>query len=62
MEYLDRQGDHEVVESYTMLAVNADHHQLMARTHEPDPKLPADRQDKRSIVAIHLPPLDRWVL
>lgn len=38
----------EVVPSYTMLTINADHHPLMSRMHKPDPKLPPDQQDKRS--------------
>jgi putative SOS response-associated peptidase YedK len=42
----------EVVESYTMLTINADAHPLMNRMHKPDPKLPADQQDKRSVVPI----------
>ena len=44
----------ELHESYTMLTMNADHHPLMRRMHKPDPKLPADQQDKRSVVP--LPP------
>jgi putative SOS response-associated peptidase YedK len=51
----------EIVESYTMLTINADDHPLMSRMHKPDPKLPADRQDKRSVVAIELDDVDRWL-
>lgn len=47
----------EVLESYTMLTLNADAHPLMSRMHKPDPKLPPDQQDKRSVVA--LPP-EAW--
>lgn len=36
----------EVVESYTMLTLNADHHPLMNRMLKPDPKLGPDQQDK----------------
>jgi putative SOS response-associated peptidase YedK len=42
----------ELVESYTMLTLNADAHPLMSRMHKPDPKLPPDRQDKRSVVVL----------
>jgi putative SOS response-associated peptidase YedK len=42
----------EIHESYTMLTLNADSHPLMSRMHKPDPALPPDRQDKRSVVPI----------
>jgi len=45
-------GSGEIVESFTMLTLNADEHPLMARMHKPDPKIPADQQDKRSVVPI----------
>jgi putative SOS response-associated peptidase YedK len=48
-------------ESYTMLTLNADDHPLMSRMHKPDPKLPADQQDKRSVVAIELADVDAWL-
>jgi putative SOS response-associated peptidase YedK len=51
----------EIIESYTMLTINADHHPLMSRMHKPDPKLPPDRQDKRSVVAIELADVDAWL-
>ena len=51
----------EVVESYTMLTVNAGHHPTMNRMHKPDPKLPADQQDKRSVVAIEQGDVERWL-
>ncbi|MFC3147258.1 hypothetical protein [Piscinibacterium candidicorallinum] len=35
-----------------MLTFNADQHPLMSRMHKPDPKLPPDPQDKRSVIAI----------
>jgi putative SOS response-associated peptidase YedK len=49
------------LDSYTMLTVNADHHPLMRRMHKPDPRLPPERQDKRSVVAIELEDVDRWL-
>jgi putative SOS response-associated peptidase YedK len=51
----------EIVESYTMLTINADVHPIMRRMHKPDPKLGPDRQDKRSVVAIEVEEADRWL-
>ncbi len=51
----------EVVESYTMLTLNADAHALMRRMHKPDPKLGPDQQDKRSVVPIELGDVDQWL-
>jgi len=51
----------EIVESYTMLTINADDHPLMSRMHKPNPGLPAGQQDKRSVVAIELRDVDRWL-
>jgi len=51
----------EVHESYTMLTINADAHPLMRRMHKPDPKLPADQQDKRSVIPIELADVDQWL-
>lgn len=52
----------EVCESYTMLTINADAHPLMSRMHKPDPKLPPDQQDKRSVIAIEAEDVDAWLL
>lgn len=51
----------ELVESYTLLTLNADAHPLMRRMHKPDPKVGPDEQDKRSVVAIDLPDVDAWL-
>lgn len=51
----------EVVESYTMLTLNADACPLMSRMHKPDPRLGPDQQDKRSVVPIELAEVDRWL-
>ena len=51
----------EVHESYTMLTINADAHPLMRRMHKPDPKLAADKQDKRSVIPIEMGDVDRWL-
>lgn len=42
----------EIVPSYSMLTINCDGHPLLGRLHKPDPKLPADAQDKRSVVPL----------
>lgn len=51
----------ESIDSYTMLTINADAHPLMRRMHKPDPKLVADQQDKRSLVAIEFDDVDQWL-
>jgi putative SOS response-associated peptidase YedK len=51
----------EVVESYTMLTMNADAHPLMRRMHKPDPKLGPGQQDKRSVVPIERADVDTWL-
>ena len=51
----------EVVESYTMLTINADAHLLMGRMHRPDPKRPPNMQDKRSVVPIEAADVDAWL-
>ena len=51
----------EVVPSYTMLTQNCDGHPLLGLMHKPDPALPADRQDKRSVVAIERHQWDTWL-
>lgn len=45
-----------------MLTINADDHPIMSRMHKPDPKLPADQQDKRSVVAIEAGDVDQWLV
>ena len=47
----------EIVPNFTMLTVNCDGHPSLGRLHEPDPKLPADAQDKRSVVSLEP---DQW--
>ena len=55
------QATGEVVESYTMLTINADHHPLMSRMHKPDPAYGPDEQDKRSVIPIELRDADTWL-
>lgn len=51
----------EVVPNFTMLTTNCDGHPLLARLHKPDTTLPADRQDKRSLVQVDPANWDRWL-
>lgn len=51
----------EIVESYTMLTINADAHPLMNRMHKPEPSLGPDEQDKRSVVVIEPVDFDAWL-
>ena len=51
----------ELIESYTMLTMNADAHPLMRRMHKPDPKFGPSEQDKRSVVAIEAADFDAWL-
>lgn len=47
----------EIVPSYTMVTINCDGHTLLGRLHKPDPQLPPDAQDKRSVVPLEP---DEW--
>lgn len=51
----------EVIESYTMLTLNADDHPLMRRMHKPKADQPATAQDKRSVVPIEMGDVDQWL-
>lgn len=51
----------EPVASYTLLTQNCDGHPILALMHKPDPKLPADRQDKRTVVPIWEQDQDPWL-
>jgi len=44
-----------------MLTLNADRHPLMSRMHKPDPRLPPDQQDKRSVIPIEVGDVDQWL-
>ena len=48
----------ELIESYTMLTMNADAHPLMRRMHKPDPKFAPQEQDKRSAMVIEATDFD----
>jgi len=51
----------EVIPNYTMLTMNCDAHPLLKLFHKPDPKLPPDQQDKRSVVSIERVDWDMWL-
>jgi putative SOS response-associated peptidase YedK len=51
----------EIVESYTILTLNADEHPLMKRMHKPDHELAPHQQDKRSVVPIEFEDVDPWL-
>jgi len=51
----------EVVASYTMLTQNCDAHPLLNRFHKPDPSLPPQAQDKRSVIAIESRDWGAWL-
>lgn len=44
-----------------MLTQNCDAHPLLNVFHKPDPALPADKQDKRSVVPIEREHWDQWL-
>jgi putative SOS response-associated peptidase YedK len=46
-----------IVPNFTMLTVNCDGYALLERQHKPNPKLPVDAQDRRSILPLEP---DRW--
>lgn len=64
--WIDRKTG-EAHESYTMLTLGANGHPLMGRMHKPelDPAtkqpLPADQQDKRSVIPIERGDVDLWL-
>jgi putative SOS response-associated peptidase YedK len=51
----------ELVPSYTLITCNCDGHPLLGRLHKPDPNLPQDAQDKRSVVALEPADWATWL-
>lgn len=51
----------EIVPSYSMITINCDGHPLLGRLHKPDPKLPDDAQDKRSVVPLEPAQWQAWL-
>jgi putative SOS response-associated peptidase YedK len=54
-------GTGEVTFSHTMLTVNCDQHPILRHMHKPDPKLPDDQQDKRTVAVLERDQLDVWL-
>ncbi len=54
-------GTGEVVSNYTLLTCNCDGHPLLSRLHKPDPNLPPDAQDKRSVVHVDPTNWETWL-
>jgi hypothetical protein len=44
-----------------MLTQNCDDHPLLSLMHKPDPALPPDAQDKRSVIPIERKDWDTWL-
>jgi putative SOS response-associated peptidase YedK len=51
----------EVFESYSMLTQNCDAHPLLNRFHKPEPDLPSDKQDKRTVVPLEVDEFRTWL-
>lgn len=51
----------EIVPNFTMLTTNCDSHPLLNRLHKPDPELPPDQQDKRSLAHVDPQDWERWL-
>lgn len=51
----------KIVESYTMLTINADEHPLMRRMRKPEPKVGPDQQDKRAVIPVEIDDVDDWL-
>ncbi len=51
----------ELVESYSMVTVNADRHPLLSRMHRANPERPSTQQDKRAIVPLAPSAFETWL-
>ncbi len=51
----------EWLNSFCMLKLNADDHDLMRHYHRPNPKQPADKQDKRMVAILPPPQYKEWL-
>jgi putative SOS response-associated peptidase YedK len=52
----------ELVPNFTMITCNCDGHPLLGRLHKPEPGLPPDAQDKRSLIHVDAVNWDQWLL
>lgn len=46
---------------HLLSSLNTDSRPSMSRMHKPDPRLPADQQDKRSVIPIEMQDVDQWL-
>lgn len=51
----------EWVNSFSMLTLNADTHSIFRELHRPDPKRPAEKQDKCMVVILNEDAYDAWL-
>lgn len=51
----------ELVPNFTVITTNCDSHPLLNRLHKPDPNLPPDAQDKRSLVHVAPAHWEQWL-
>lgn len=51
----------EVLPNYSLITCNCDAHPLLNRLHKPDPALPPDSQDKRSVVEVAPENWEAWL-
>ncbi len=51
----------EIVPNFTVITCNCDGHPLLGRLHKPEPDLPPDAQDKRSLVHVEPENWDAWL-
>lgn len=59
-DHVDRSTG-QITHTYTAITVNCDGHPLLSRLHKPDDELPADEQDKRSLVHIEPHAWRQWL-
>lgn len=59
-EWTDRQTGQTVL-SYTMLTQNCDGHPVLGLMHKPEPTLPCDQQDKRTVIPLQAADWQRWL-
>ena len=52
----------EVFESYSTLTQHCDAHPLLNRFHKPEPDLPPDKQDKRTVVPLEVAEFRTWLM
>lgn len=51
----------EVLKSYSMLTQNCDAHPILSLMHKPEPDLPANAQDKRTVVPLEPADWEQWL-